>query len=154
MNQNGMNGFNNAPSWNAPQYPSNNQPFQNSYYPTYSPPSYYQPVQQIKSNRTIPGRIVASEEEITPNDVPMDGYMYPFIMQDGSCVFGKRWNSNGRIETTIYVKQQAEDEKSETKITDKEVLEQIVGAFGALNGRLEKIEKLLAPLAEETASNI
>lgn len=148
MYQNGLNnGF--GQNWNTPQYPSAPQSFQNNY-PYQAPPSYYQQVSQMKTNRTLPGRIVATIEEITPNDVPMDGNMYPFIMQDYSCILGKRWNSKGQIETVVFVPKPVEtpSENNAEKNTNEEFYQNMMATFGSLNGRLENIEKLLAPFAE------
>ena len=145
MYQNGMNGI--APfSWN-PQYPQNNQPFQNSYYQM---PSYYQQTPQTKTNKTFQGRFVNTIDEVTPNDVPMDGNLYPFILNDGSRVYGKRWNSKGQIETVTYIPEPVEPPKEniETAV-NSEAYEKMVMAFNTLNTRLENIEKLLAPLAGE-----
>lgn len=141
MYQNGMN----APfSWN-PQYPQNNQPFINGYYQM---PSYYQQVSQAKTNKTFQGRYINSIDEVTPNDVPMDGNLYPFMLNDCSRVYGKRWNSKGQIETVVYIPEPVETSK-ENSGGSAETYEKMVVAFNSLNVRLENIEKLLAPLAGE-----
>lgn len=149
MYQNGMNnGF--SQNWNNLQYPSGPQHYQNNY-PFQAPPSYYQQMPQMKTNRTIPGRIVAAIEEITPNDVPMDGTMYPFMMQDYSCVIGKRWNAKGQIETVVFVPKISEtpSENNTEKNSNEEFYQNMMATLGSLSGRLENIEKLLAPLASD-----
>lgn len=163
MYQNGMNGMNNMNGangynhgWNNNPYPSAQTPFQGmgQNYPYQQPPSYYQQAPQIKTNKTIPGRIINSIDEITPNDVPMDGMLYPFIMQDNSCVYGKRWNSNGQIETTVFIPKPVEtvNNTSNENKAMADNYEKIVSAFQTMNERIAHIEKLLAPLASETGN--
>lgn len=150
MYQNGMNnGF--GQNWNNPQYSGSPQHYQNNYPFQAAPPSYYQQVPLMKTNRTIPGRIVSTVEEITPNDVPMDGAMYPFVMQDYSCVVGKRWNSKGQIETVVFVPKISEvpSESNAEKNNNEEFYKNMMATFSSLSGRLENIEKLLAPLASD-----
>lgn len=154
MYQNGAgNGFypNYGTNYGANQYPQNQvQSFAGGN--QYQHPSYYQQVPLMKTNRVVQGRIVGSIDEVTPNDVPMDGNMYPFIAQDYSCVYGKRWNSNGQIETTVFIPKPREELKEEktVKLTE-ETYQGMVNAFQAVATRLERIEKLLAPLAEDSS---
>ena len=54
-------------------------------------------------------KMVNSASEIMPNDVPMDGRMYLFMLVDGSRIFGKRWSQEGRLETTVYSPEQVID---------------------------------------------
>lgn len=56
----------------------------------------------------IHGRIVSSLGEIGVCDVPTDGSMGWFPSHDGTCVWGKRWNPNGSIETVQYLPQPVE----------------------------------------------
>ena len=155
MYQSGMSGFNHG--WNNNPYPNNQPPFQGanqSYPPFQQAPSYYQQVSQIKTNKTIPGRVINSIDEITPNDVPMDGMLYPFIMWDNSCVYGKRWNSNGQIETTVFIPKPVEavnNTNNENK-SMADNYEKIVSAFQTMNERIAHIEKLLAPLASDNGN--
>lgn len=48
------------------------------------------------------GRTVASMQEITPQEVPMDGTMALFPLADGSAVIGKRWDADGTIKTVSF----------------------------------------------------
>lgn len=58
-------------------------------------PSYQKPV--------ISGRIVDRIEDVTPNDVPMDGTSSIFPLKDDSAIFVKRWSSDGTINTVKYI---------------------------------------------------
>lgn len=50
----------------------------------------------------LPGRIVTSERDIFPNEIPMDGNLAVFLQQDLQMVFAKTWGSDGLIHTNAY----------------------------------------------------
>lgn len=58
--------------------------------------------QQVQQRPFIFGRVVNKIEDITPNDVPMDGTFGYFPLSDGTAIIGKSWNSNGTINTIKY----------------------------------------------------
>ena len=85
----------------------------NSYYPyQYQQPRYdpqqnqplfnqqqsIQPQQQLGLN----GKVVQAVEQITANDVPMDGSVAVFPKQDMSEIYTKSWNADGTIRTIVY----------------------------------------------------
>ena len=85
----------------------------NSYYPyQYQQPRYdlqqnqplfnqqqsIQPQQQTGLN----GKVVQAVEQITANDVPMDGSVAVFPKQDMSEIYTKSWNADGTIRTVVY----------------------------------------------------
>lgn len=85
----------------------------NSYYPyQYQQPRYdpqqnqplfnqqqsIQPQQQLGLN----GKVVQAVEQITANDVPMDGSVAVFPKQDMSEIYAKSWNADGTIRTIVY----------------------------------------------------
>lgn len=85
----------------------------NSYYPyQYQQPRYdlqqnqplfnqqqsIQPQQQVGLN----GKVVQAVEQITANDVPMDGSIAIFPKQDMSEIYTKSWNADGTIRTIVY----------------------------------------------------
>lgn len=95
-------------------------PYQNMIYnpqPTYQPQQFgynpysmqqrYQPMQeqmqmQPQLPRGLNGKVVQSVEMITANDVPMDGSVAIFPMQDMSVILAKSWNADGTIKTILY----------------------------------------------------
>lgn len=79
-------------------------PVQNQWQPQYMPP------QNTVNKPSIPGRIVNSISEVTPNEVPMDGSVGVFITKDMSEVYTKAWNSDGTIQTIRYVPNTIPDE--------------------------------------------
>lgn len=130
-----MNTFNNQfGSMQSPgfQYPSfqygQTQP---PYVPT---PSYQQPsinpVQNQTHSQGILGRMISNPNEITPQEVPMDGSISMFPMQDGSAVYGKFWDSNGQIKTIRFVPENVDQPQQQDP-------------FASINTRLDSIEELL-----------
>lgn len=66
-----------------------------------------QPVQQMQHPNLpvqtgVNGRIVTAVEQITANDVPMDGSMAFFPKQDLSEIYVKGWSADGTIKTIVY----------------------------------------------------
>lgn len=50
----------------------------------------------------IRGRIVTSEQDIVPAEIPMDGSICLFMTEDCKKVIAKQWNSNGVLQSIIY----------------------------------------------------
>lgn len=76
--------------------------------------------QQSMQRPIIFGRVVNQIEEITANDVPMDGTSGIFPMSDGSAIYKKRWNADGTIQTVKYVPEHIIEieEKTPSEIDD------------------------------------
>lgn len=58
-------------------------------------------------------KIVNRLEDITPNDVPMDGTTGIFPLSDNSAIYVKSWNTDGTIKTIKYVPEVIESEPEE-----------------------------------------
>lgn len=89
-------------------YPQPVMPQNNMGYPMYNglpinQPVYrtqvpqVQPMQMQPSYSVIPGRIVNTPDEIRPNEVPNDGSIAVFPLNDGSAVYLKYFTGEGRI---------------------------------------------------------
>lgn len=66
-------------------------------------------------------------EDVTPNDVPMDGSSSFFPLNDGSTIYVKRWNSDGTIKTVKYTRDAEEPEvKKSLEDTINERFDEIV----------------------------
>lgn len=81
---------------------------------------------------TIPGRMIYSPDEIMPQEVPMDGSVSLFPMHDWSCVYGKWWTSNGKIQTVKFVLEQPKKQIDESAVSLSDISE-----------RLNKVEQYL-----------
>lgn len=77
----------------APIYPT---------YPQFQPMQTYTPQNQTV-NRSVFGRVINSENDITPNEVPMDGSVSLFPLADYSKIFAKQWSQDGTIKTTVFL---------------------------------------------------
>lgn len=66
-------------------------------------PQMQQPQPGMQQNISgINGKVVQSVENITANDVPMDGSMAFFPRQDMQEIYVKSWNADGTIRTIVY----------------------------------------------------
>lgn len=84
---------------NTPPFYGSNQYYPTAY-PTYMPTSTFQPNVQPS---LINGRSVNNLEEITAQEVPMNGSLAVFPKKDGSIIYVKSTNGNGTIDTKKYV---------------------------------------------------
>lgn len=84
-----------SPTWML-QQPTITQPITQPVQQPYVGTNAYQPRFQV-------GRIVESPEEITASDVPMDGSVRLFPTGDGSAIYRKEWDGNGRLNTVRYI---------------------------------------------------
>ena len=66
--------------------------------PLFNQQQSIQPQQQLGLN----GKVVQAVEQITANDVPMDGSVAVFPKQDMSEIYTKSWNADGTIRTIVY----------------------------------------------------
>lgn len=118
----------NANGYNYPQYPygMNQQMMQ---MPTN---------QNIPRNNGISGRVISNPNEITPNEIPMDGSVSLFPTSDYSTIYAKAWNTNGLIETKKFVA--VSENESLSPVPSDGTKE----ALDAINSRLDKIEKAVS----------
>lgn len=105
-----------------------NQWQQTNYIP--QTPNVYKP--------TIPGRIVNSIGEVTPNEVPMDGSVGIFMLKDMSELYSKAWASDGTIKTVKYI---------------PEPLVQAEPVRNPLDEILERLDKIEALVSTKPNSN-
>lgn len=99
------------------------QPGAFPYVPGYQPPTMkqmvnqgYQPQGYQHPQPGITGRVVSSPDEIQVQEVPTDGTVAWFPSADGSCVYGKRWNPSGKIDTFRYLPEAVKAEPKEDPI--------------------------------------
>ena len=81
----------------------------------------------------LAGRAVQDVSQIGVGDVPTDGSTAWFPASDGSCVWARKWNGNGTIETVRYV---------------PEPMPEPVDELAALRERVEAVEAALAKKAK------
>lgn len=153
-----------------PQYPNYSQminPYQQMTYPQINSPymermnymqqyqQNLQPVQQqsvpVQPQQTIgiAGRTVQSVEQITANEVPMDGSLAFFPKQDMTEIYAKQWNADGTIKTVIYrpvidnaVNSQGNNQNQQITIPD-EVTKVFMDRFDELSNKMEQLENSL-----------
>lgn len=133
----------NYPLYNYVPQPLANGAATGNQYNSYISPQPYQavpyqpqypiiPQSQLSSSPAIRGRIISREEEITPNEVAMDGQVSLFPLSDYSCIVAKIWDSNGQIQTFKFV-----------PLVEQTVEQEVQDKSDMILGRLDDIESLL-----------
>lgn len=100
--------------------------------PTYQPQTVNQSVTTASQSRPqgVLGHMITSPDQITPQEIPMDGSISLFPMQDGSAVIGKFWDSNGQIKTIRFIPENVEQPQQQDP-------------FATINARFDALENLI-----------
>ena len=148
------------------QTPIYNQPVQyGQQYVSYNPyvtqarvdtnQNYAQTLQQVQpqmpvQNLGINGKVVPAVENITANDVPMDGSVAFFPKQDMTEIYAKSWNADGTIRTIVFKPVSRDTISNLSHDTEKlkfDLSDECTGAFmqkfDELFGKIEQIENRL-----------
>lgn len=165
-----------------PQYPNYSpmiNPYQQMTYPQINSPymermnymqqyqQNLQPVQQqnvpVQTQQVmgIAGRTVQSMDQITANEVPMDGSLAFFPRQDMTEIYAKQWNADGTIKTVIYrpvmdnmVNSQGNNQNQQITIPD-DVTQAFMDRFDELSGKIEQLEQVMTkPLTSQRKSSV
>lgn len=91
--------------------------------------------QRLSMPAMIPGRPVNNADEITPQEVPMDGSVSLFPQNDYSCIYAKTWTKEGTIATMKFIPEQPQNAESQ-----KSPLEM---RLDSIDQRLEALDKKL-----------
>lgn len=129
-------------------YPQPVMPQNNMGYPMYNglpinQPVYrtqvpqVQPMQMQPSYSVIPGRIVNTPDEIRPNEVPNDGSIAVFPLNDGSAVYLKYFTGEGRINTVKFTLETPETVTGDIPANQNE-------GYAAIKQQLDEIKKMIA----------
>lgn len=128
------------------------QPYNPMFNPNIPNPNYQMqpqtsPLQPYQQRPTvIPGRVVSDINEVTPNEVSMDGRVSLFPKNDYSCIYAKAWNSDGTITTVRFVPEQPVNQPKETASNNIEtVLASIKEQVDNINKRLDRMQKPMKP---------
>lgn len=131
------------------QYQQNLQPVQQQSVPV-----------QTQQLMGISGRIVRSVEQITANEVPMDGSVAFFPKQDLSEIYAKQWDADGTIKTAIYrpvmdkdVNTQEDDQKQQITIPD-DVTQAFMDRFDELSNKMEQLEQAMTKPMTKTRNSM
>lgn len=140
-----------------PNYPSP-APYNGSYPNPYASQQYGNPYIGMPQNQTVQysnnsqmnnpmnrarpsvgliGRTVNNENEIRPDEVPMDGSVAFFPQADRSCIYAKYWNNNGLIDKRVYVLAPMEGEVQNTPANNLEMM------YKELSNKIDNIYKML-----------
>lgn len=101
--------------------------------------------QMVQPTTALNGKVVQTVENITANDVPMDGSIALFPRQDMTEIYAKAWQSDGTIRTVVYkavLEQQPNNTTQEMKNVEYENFNKV------LEGISEKIDSVSSRLDE------
>ena len=130
-----------------PNIPNQNYPTQ----PQQSPLQSYQQRPPI-----IPGRVVADINEVTPNEIPMDGRVSLFPKNDYSCIYAKAWNSDGTITTVKFVAEQPSPSAEPAQNNIETALASNKEQVDKIDKRLDRMQKPMKqsqPRKEESSND-
>lgn len=143
-----MNGFqpvNNMQQFYSGQYNSNVLNPQYGYpYGTMQTMPNPQPNNRMNQPQRIQinGRLVNSDNEIMPQEIPMDGSVSLFPAADYSCIYAKSWTANGTIQTVKFI---PAVEIPDTAPAKEEPYAPVMERLNNIEGM---ISKLLAPKSQ------
>lgn len=116
-----------------------------------------QPQQVSQQPTFVQGRVVESEADIKPNEIPMDGSVTFFPKSDYTVVFGKTWTENGTIRSMRFLLEQenappAQDktEKQEQSAINEDVIANVVQQI-VQNQFQSFIEQYINPMNDSIA---
>ena len=164
-----------------PQYPNYSpiiNPYQQMTYPQFNSPymertnymqQYQQNLQPVQQQSVpvqpqqamgINGRTVQSMEQITANEVPMDGSLAFFPRQDMAEIYAKQWNADGTIKTVIYrpvmdnaVNSQGNNQNQQITIPD-DVTQAFMDRFDELSNKMEQLEQAMTKPMTKTRNSM
>ena len=139
-----------------------------SYNPQYSYPQYsYNPVPQMQMQQPqrqqvfgLNGKTIQAPENVMANDVPMDGSVAFFPMNDLSAIYAKSWNPDGTIRTSVFKPVLEQDPKNVSpdalkgKIgASEDVTAPFMDKLDEVYDKLLQLEQMMAkPLTKSSAS--
>lgn len=104
--------------------------------------AFPQPMTQQQAPQGIAGRIVASADDIAPNEVPMDGTLAFFPASDGSSIFARAWQRDGTIATIRYVPERREEDEA---VVTGPTLDDVMDSLSDIQNLLRDGGKAKAP---------
>lgn len=129
------------PNWNGgPRLNHNPQVMNNQ---VVGPPNLSNAMTNQQPIIPIRGRIVTSEQDIMPAEIPMDGSICLFMTEDCKSVIAKQWNSNGVLQSIIYSPSSNEQAQSECQNGD---------STEELKAQLDRIENMLKQQGHQNKS--
>lgn len=115
--------------WN--NFRNNGVPFYND---TYRPMNGYDNYNRNNTAPLLSGRLVNSLDEITPQEVPMDGSVSLFPKNDYSAIYAKTWTKDGTIATVKYVPEPNQAAPQKTALEAR---------LDKIDQRFDKLERML-----------
>lgn len=104
------------------------------------------PVQQQQpqpQGNLISARVVSNPDEITPQEIPMDGTTSLFMQSDASCVYAKSLDKDGTIRTVRYIPEPQKEQNNQNGtngavLVDTDMFEDIMDNLNDIKDLLKK----------------
>jgi len=128
----------------------------NYYQQNYNPYQYYQQPQQYHQPTVLNGKVVDRMDDISANDVHMDGSVAVFPKRDMSEVYIKRWTANGEITTVRFcpiLDHITGQESSSTKTDAKSVYDAFFDEISALQRRFDRLDERIDSIVSKSAQS-
>lgn len=115
-----------------------------------------QGAQQTQMYIPFRGMSISDPSEIKPKDIPMDGHMSFFPMNDYSCIYAKVWTDDGRLRTFRFIpeiEQTPTDTPQHEAFNPQELAESVIAPMekklGSFDKRFDKIEKSISSVLDQ-----
>lgn len=127
-------------TYSSSNFNQNVNPYQPNYRPSTVNPQTSQQQSLYQQPQSLRGRIVNSVEEITPNEVSMDGSVTLFPTKDFEKIYAKAWNADGTISTVEYI---PKSRISSSTSTNNHAEKNASLDLSSIEERLDRIEEFL-----------
>lgn len=123
-------------------YPQSTAPTGYSYTTPVQQPNLYQPPQAPQTYLPpLRAKMISSIDEVSAQDVPMDGFGAIFLTSDRNAVYTKNWAPDGTIKTERYIREQVEERPSPEASYDQTNLSDITNELSDIKERLSRLEQ-------------
>lgn len=115
-----------------------------------------QGTQQTQMYIPFRGMSISDPSEIKPKDIPMDGQMSFFPMNDYSCIYAKVWTDDGRLRTFRFIpeiEQVTTEAPQHEAFNPQELAESVIAPMekrlGSFDKRFDKMEKSITSILDQ-----
>ena len=124
-----------------PAQPQQQQPVQQPQQ-VQQPQATPQPAPQSNTQHRISSaRVVVSQDEIKPNEIPMDDSITIFLQDDLNRIYGKRWTNNGTVENLEYAR--VNNESQQTAVPAPSSNEALEEFRSEVNSKFDQVFEML-----------
>lgn len=105
----------------------------------------FQTAVPLPTQQQVKTKIINRVDDITPNDVPMDGTAGIFPLSDYSEIYVKQWKSDGTIKTVKFIPEQTVEDETPKRTELDDLKEYLDKKFEAISKSTSKPKKEVIP---------